>query len=241
MKYTDVISVLNKKASKNKAKLLMRFFKTGEGQYGEGDVFLGVTMPEERKVAKEFTDLPIGEVKKLLKSKYHECRMVALLILIQKYKSYSVAKPASAKGYGEVKHIFDVYVLNTKYINNWDLVDLSAPNIVGSYLSDKPRDILYKFAKSKSLWERRISVISTSYFIRQNDFKDTLKIAEILLPDKHDLIHKAVGWMLREVGKKNERVLCKFLDKNLTKMSRTALRYSIERFPEESRQYYLKK
>ena len=231
MKHTDVIYTLNKKADKDKARLLMRFFKTGKGQYGEGDVFIGVTVPEQRKIAREFRDLPISEIKKLLKSKYHECRLVALLILIQKYN----------KSVSYRTNIFNIYISNTKYINNWDLVDLSAPNIVGSYLSDKPRDILYEFARSKSLWKKRISIISTSYFIRQNDFKDTLKLVEILLSDKRDLIHKAVGWMLREVGNRDEAVLRKFLDKNLTKMSRTTLRYSIEKFPEESRQYYLKK
>jgi len=226
MKHTDVIKELNKLADKKKAKLLARFFKTGKGQYGYGDVFIGVTVPKQREVVKKFSDLPISESQKLLKSKIHEHRLTALLILVKQFEENQ-------------EKIFNLYLKNTKYINNWDLVDLSAPNIVGEYLYQKPRKILYKMAGSKSLWERRIAVLSTFYFIRQEDFKDCLKIAEILLEDKHDLIHKAVGWMLREVGKRDKKVLVQFLNKHLKKMPRTTLRYSIERFSEKERQKFL--
>ncbi|MEI6842903.1 MAG: DNA alkylation repair protein [bacterium] len=269
--YNNLISKLKKKSSKGKAKILSRFFKTGKGEYGEGDVFLGIVMPDQRNVAKQFVDLPFADVVKLLKSEIHECRMVALLILIQKYqissKTYAGLKHCTGRRaeHEEIrqqanilfsdqhmlrqksgmlrvqKQIFDLYIKNTKYINNWDLVDLSAPQIVGTYLLDKPRDILYTFAESKDLWKKRISIISTLTFIRQGDFGDTLKIAEMLLSDTHDLIHKAVGWMLREVGKKDEGTLRKFLDKHYSHIPRTALRYSIERFPEEMRLYYLRK
>jgi 3-methyladenine DNA glycosylase AlkD len=219
-------------ANKKKAKILQGFFKTGKGEYGEGDVFLGIMMPIQRQVTKKFIDLPIIEVEKLLKSKIHEERMVALLILVLKYEA--------GNDTGKEK-IFNVYLKNTKYINNWDLIDVTCPRIVGSYLLNKKRDVLYKLVKSKNLWNRRIAIVSTSYFIRNNDFKDTIKIAEILLKDNHDLIHKATGWMLREVGKRDEKELLKFLDKYYNKMARTMLRYSIERLEEKKRKYYLHK
>lgn len=232
MKFRDVVHELKKVSSVERAKNLSRYFKTSKGQYGCGDVFIGITVPDQRKVAKESTSLSLSETRKLLKSKIHEHRLTALLILVDKFnKEGSVAQ----------KQIVDLYLKNTKYINNWDLVDLSAPNIVGRYLFDKPRQILYKLAKSKNLWEKRISIISTMYFIKQGDFKDTLAISGLLLTDKHDLIHKAVGWMLREVGKKNEKILTKFIDDNFKNMSRTTLRYSIEKFSETKRQKYLNK
>ena len=214
-----------------RAELSQRFFKTGKGQYGEGDIFLGITTPMKRKIAKKFQDLSLTDTKKVLRSKFHGFRIVALCILMHKFK----------KGSSEdKKRIYNIYLDNTKYINSWDLVDISAPNIVGTYLLDKDRKVLYKLAKSKNLWKKRIAILSTYPFIRNNDFKDTLSISEILLNDDHDLIHKAVGWMLREVGNRDREVEEKFLDKYALKMQRTILRYAIEKFPEVKRLYYLK-
>lgn len=215
-------------ASPEKAKVLQRFFKTGPGQYGEGDIFLGIKVPVQRKVAKKYKDLPLPDVQQLLDSKIHEHRLVGLLILVYKYEK------------SKNKEIVDFYLSNTRNINNWDLVDLTAYKILGDYLLDKDRSILYDLAKSSDLWEKRISMISTAAFIRENDFNDTLKIAELLLNDKHDLIHKAVGWMLREVGKRNQEVEEKFLKKHYKNMPRTMLRYAIERFEEKKRKAYLR-
>jgi 3-methyladenine DNA glycosylase AlkD len=214
-----------------RAVLLQGFFKTGKGQYGEGDIFLGVTVPNTRIVAKKFTDLYIFEIEDLLYSKIHEERLCALLLLVEKYSK------TDEKG---KKEIFNFYIKNAKRVNNWDLVDLSAPKIAGGYLLDKDKKILYKFAKSKNLWEKRISILSTFWFIKYGKFKDSFKIAEILMNDKHDLIHKAVGWMLREIGKRNLVEEEKFLKKYYKKMPRTMLRYAIEKFPEEKRLQYLK-
>ncbi len=227
-------SILKQKSNPEKAKQLQRFFKTGKGEYGENDIFLGITVPEQRKIVKEFMELSIGEISLILGSKVHEKRLIALLILIEKYK-----KANKKKNEEEKKQIFDFYLKNTKNINNWDLVDLSAPNIIGNYLINKDRQILYKLANSIHLWEKRISVISTFAFIRNSEFEDSLKISEILLNDKHDLIHKAVGWMLREIGKKNEKILEDFLKKHYKNMPRTMLRYAIEKFPESKRKGYL--
>ncbi len=214
------------------AEVLQRFFKTGKGEYGEGDVFLGIKVPVQRKIAGEFKDLNIQKIQRLLNSKIHEERSVALFILISQY----------ARGEAKIKkQVYNFYLNNTKNINNWDLVDSSAPNIVGDYLLGKPRNILYKLAGSKNLWERRIAVVASYAFIKNNDFKDTIKIAEILLKDEHDLIHKAVGWMLREVGKKDEKALEKFLDKHYKIMPRTMLRYAIERLSDKKRKFYLRK
>lgn len=221
---------LQLKASPKKAKLLQGFFKTGKGDYGEGDKFLGINVPIQRKIALKY-DLNLEEIKNLLDSKIHDHRMVALFILIKKYqKSGSVEK----------KQIFNFYLRNTRNINNWDLVDLSSHKIVGKFLFNKDKKILYRLAKSKNLWEKRIAIISTFEFIRNNQFDDSLKIAEILLNDKHDLIHKAVGWMLREIGKKSLQAEEKFLKKYASKMPRTMLRYAIEKFSEKKRQKYLK-
>ncbi|OGD97460.1 DNA alkylation repair protein [Candidatus Curtissbacteria bacterium RIFCSPLOWO2_01_FULL_38_11b] len=233
MSNTDVNKLrieLRALADSKRARILGRFFKTGKGQYGEGDVFLGVTVPQSRKLAKKFGDLKISEIKVLLKSKIHEERLVALLNLVDQFQS------ADDKN---KKQIFDFYLKNTKYVNNWDLVDLTAEKIVGAYLLDKPKSILYKLAKSKNLWERRIAIVATYYFIKNNEFDDTLKIAKLLLFDNHDLLHKAVGWMLREVGKKDQRVLEKFLKENYKNIPRTTLRYAIERFGQKLRQAYL--
>ncbi len=221
---------LKSKASSKKAKLLQRYFKTGKGQYGEGDIFLGLSSVVMRPIAKKYRDLKIGEIKKLLKSKIHEERQTALLILVHKYEKGSGA---------DKKQIFNFYLKNTKYINNWDLVDLSAPKIIGDYLLDKNRKILYKLAKSKNLWERRIAVLATFAFIKKNQFAEVLKISKMLLNDNHDLIHKAVGWMLREVGKQSVRTLEKFLKTHHRKMPRTMLRYAVERFIEGKKRGYL--
>ncbi|MDP3955079.1 MAG: DNA alkylation repair protein [bacterium] len=230
MSYRSLVSEIQKQKNLQKAKILQRFFKTGKGEYGEGDIFLGLTVPLERQIAKNYSHLPLSDLQKLLKSKIHEHRLVTLLILVGQYKK------ANEK---TKKEIFDFYLDNTKNISNWDLVDLSAPNIVGDFLLDKDREILSKLAKSSCLWERRIAVLATYAFIKASGFSDTLKIAEILLKDKHDLIHKAVGWMLREVGKRDEGILDKFLKENLPKIPRTTLRYAIERFPETKRKSYL--
>jgi 3-methyladenine DNA glycosylase AlkD len=213
-----------------KAKKLSGFFKTGKGQYGEGDVFLGIPVPEQRKVSKKYIDLSMKDLQELLSSRIHEHRLTALLILVTKYEK------ADNPGKEE---IFNFYLKNTEYINNWDLVDLSAPKIVGDYLYKKDRSILFKLAKSNNLWERRIAILSTFTFIRHNDFEDALSISEQLLHDEHDLIHKAVGWMLREIGKRDQEIEERFLSKYCMQMPRTMLRYAIEKFDENKRKYYL--
>ncbi|MFA5931864.1 MAG: DNA alkylation repair protein [Candidatus Paceibacterota bacterium] len=230
MNSVDVIKELKLLANPLKAKILQRFFKTGKGEYAEGDKFLGITVSAQRVVAKKYINLNLNDVRKLLVSGMHEHRFVALEILVFKYEN------AKEKEKGE---IVKFYLKNKKNINNWDLVDTSAPYILGDYLLKQDRSVLYKLVKSKTLWDRRIAIISTFAFIRNNDFKDTLKLARILLPDKHDLIHKAVGWMLREVGKKSEPTLEKFLNENITNMPRTTLRYSIERLRDDKRKMYL--
>jgi 3-methyladenine DNA glycosylase AlkD len=214
----------------HRAKNLSWFFKTGKGQYGEGDIFLGIPVPEQRKIAKRYVDLSLEDLHELLNSKVHEHRFTALVILISKYRK--------AEESGK-KEIFDFYLRNTENVNNWDLVDLSAPRIVGDYLINRERSILYKLAKSDSLWERRISILSTFTFIYNNDFEDALNISELLLHDEHDLIHKAVGWALREIGKRDQNVEERFLAKHCLHMPRTMLRYAIEKFDEEKRKRYL--
>jgi len=217
-------------ATSKKAAVLQRFFKTGPGQYGEGDRFLGVVVPDIRKVVREFRDAPLADVTGLLRSVWHEDRLLALLILVGQFE----------RGEDPLrKKVCSLYLKNTKYINNWDLVDLSAPKIVGPYLDGGSRALLYRLVRSKNLWERRIAILATFHFIRQNDFDDTLALSEKLLADDHDLVHKAVGWMLREVGKRDVVVLERFLKKHLRNMPRTALRYAIERFPEPKRKKYL--
>lgn len=228
-----VLKEIRSKKDKNKAKILSRFFKTGKGQYGEGDIFLGLTVPISRKIAQKYKNISKVEIALLLKNKIHEVRLIAILVLVYKYKIGSKK---------EKKEIVDFYLKNTKYINNWDLVDLSAYYIIGDYLLEKNnRNILLKLVYSENLWEQRIAIISTFAFIKKGDVKWTFKIAKMYLDHKHDLIHKATGWMLREAGKKNCIELCKFLDINLHKMPRTMLRYSIEKFPEHIRKEYLKK
>ncbi len=228
----SVKSDLQALADPEKAAILSRFFKTGKGQYGEGDIFLGIVVPKQRAVAKRYTGLGLKDIGKLLSSKIHELRLVALLILVNKYKK------ADEVGKGEIA---DFYLKHTKRINNWDLVDLSAPKILGDYLLDKDRSLLYRLVRSKNLWERRISIMSTFAFIGKNDFGDTLRISEILIGDDHDLIHKAVGWMLREVGKKDLKTEEDYLKEHCRRMPRTMLRYAIERFDESKRRFYLAK
>jgi 3-methyladenine DNA glycosylase AlkD len=209
---------------------LARFFKTGPGQYGEGDVFIGVRVPVTRRVAKEFRSLPFDELERLLHSEIHEERLAALVILtLQAAKADAAAK----------RRIYELYLANTRHINNWDLVDLSAPQLVGAHLEDRSRGPLYRLARSRWLWDRRISILATFHFIRRGDFGDALAIAEMLLADKEDLIHKAVGWMLREVGKRNCATLQGFLDRHHRVMPRTMLRYAIEKLPERKRRAYL--
>lgn len=224
-------SELQKLANKKYAEHALRFFKTGKGEYGEGDKFLGIRVPVLRKLVKTYRGISLDKILILLKSKFHEERMVALFFLVDMFK----------RGEGENKKtICRIYLDNTKYINNWDLVDTTAWHIVGAFLYDKDRKPLYTLARSNNLWERRIAILSTFYFIREDEFKDTLKLAEILLHDNEDLMHKAVGWMLREVGKRNLKKEEAFLEKHYASMPRTMLRYAIEKFPEKRRQMYLK-
>jgi len=234
MKAKDVIKDLNFYADKEKANLLQRFFKTGKGEYGEGDIFIGIVVPNIRIVARKYKDLTFPEIQKLLNSKIHEHRLTALFILTYKYpKADEKLK----------KEIVEFYLKNTKQINNWDLIDLSSVEILGEYFLEHKasKRVLLKFSKSKSLWERRISIISTFTLIRNRQFGDSLKIAETLLNDKEDLIHKAVGWMLREIGKRDLETEEEFLKKHYQKMPRTMLRYAIEKFPEDKRKFYLLK
>lgn len=268
-------------ANPEKAKLLQRFFKTGKGEYAEGDLFLGIMVPQSREIAKKYSGLDLRQLKELIASKFHEERLIALFILINKYKTTN-----------HKKIIFHFYLKNMKYINNWDLVDLSAPGIVGEHLyainsrlthsldnslepsgntsiknkyksfssagryplkdlketlkklsreESRAIDVLFCLANSKSIWERRIAVLATFQFVKYRRFGESLMLAEMLLNDQHDLIHKAVGWMLREVGKRDVDTEIEFLDKYSSKMPRTMLRYAIERFPEKLRMAYLKK
>ena len=217
-------------ASPETAAIQQSFFKTGKGQYGEGDVFLGIKVPVLRALAKQQRDAGLDTVAVLLASRYHEERVFALLLLMQFYQRADVAGKQAA---------FDLYLGSTPRINNWDLVDISAPHIVGKHLEGRPRKVLQQMAKSASLWERRIAIIATFHFIRLNDFDDTLRVSKILLRDEHDLMHKAVGWMLREVGKRDLSTEEAFLKTHYQSMPRTMLRYAIERFPEQKRKNYL--
>ena len=227
---TAVRKALRDAANPKDAVFLQRFFKTGPGQYGEGDQFLGIRVPATRTLARQFADLPLAEIEKLLGDKWHEARLLALVLLVGRYERGDDA---------ERRRVYRLYLANTDRINNWDLVDLSAPNIVGAHLEPRPRAPLDKLAKSKSLWERRIAIVATYWFIRRRQFGDTFRISTALLGDRHDLIHKAVGWMLREVGKRDEAALESYLDLHATTMPRTALRYSIERMTPERRAHYM--
>ena len=230
-----LLSDLKSLSNPSKAKLLSGFFKTANGQYGEGDKFLGITVPQSRIIAKNYSGIiTLDGIKSLLNNKFHEVRLVSLLILIDKFEK-SVTNTSKSI-------IVDFYLSHTEGINNWDLVDLSAPRILGNYLVDKnDRGILYKLVKSSNLWEKRISIISTLALIKNNQFDDTIKISELLLDDSHDLIHKACGWMLREMGKMNEKVLLGFLDRYHKVMPRTMLRYSLERLSKKNKKHYMEK
>lgn len=220
-------------SSPQKIKIFERFFKTGKGGYAEGDKFAGLTVPESKMIAKKYSKiLNLEDLTELLKSKIHEERIIAIILLKEKYK----------KGEEKIKEeIFNIYIGSTKHINNWDIVDISAEHIVGDFLENKKKDLLYDFSKSESLWERRISIMSTFGYIKKGKPELTLELAEMLLEDKHDLIHKAVGWMLRETGKRcSQELLEEFLKKHYKRIPRTALRYAIEKFPEELRKKYLK-
>jgi 3-methyladenine DNA glycosylase AlkD len=230
----DLTEELKGSANPEKAKGYQRFFKTGKGEYGEGDVFLGLTTPQQKEIIKKYSNLDFNDLQKLLDSKIHEYRSVALGILVNKYKK-------AKKDNLEKRRIYEFYMKNTKNINNWDLVDLSAPKIVGDFLMKEGTDTLRILAKSDNLWERRIAIVSTLTFIKNGKLGETLAISEMLLHDKHDLIHKATGWMLREVGKKNKNVLEIFLTSRNKEMPRTMLRYSIEKFSPEERKKWMAK
>ncbi len=221
---------LKKESNKEQAVNLQRFFKTGKGEYGEGDIFYGIKVPVQRSIAKKYRDLPLSVLQELLNSPVHEERLISLFILVDQY----------SRGDEILKEkIYRFYLKNTRKINNWDLVDLSAPKVVGAHLLNRDKSILFKLAASSNLWEKRISILSTMFFIKHLHFETTFRIAEILLNDKHDLIHKGVGWMLREVGNKDLPEEEKFLKRYYRQMPRTMLRYAIEKFPETKRKAYL--
>jgi 3-methyladenine DNA glycosylase AlkD len=228
----NIIKDLKKLADPEKVKILSSFFKTGKGQYGEGDIFWGIKVPDQRKIVnKYFRQADIQDIERLLDSEVHEERLTGALLIVKKYTSKDSDK----------KRLYDLYIKKIDRINNWDLVDLTAPKIVGDYLFDKDRTTIIKLSDSGKLWQERISVLSTFYFIRQGEYKPTLELVKKFLTHKHDLMHKACGWMLRETGKKDYNTLYAFLEEYSTKMPRTMLRYAIERFDKDTRQYFLKK
>lgn len=215
-----------------KARILSRFFKTGKGEYGEGDIFHGITVPEQRRIAIKYQNAPFDDLHELMTDRIHEHRLVAIFILIGQYNKADTS--------GKIACV-DFYLQHIPYINNWDLIDLSAGKILGDHLLDRDKSILYGFARSENLWKRRIAMLATFAFIRNNRYEDSLKIAEILLQDQHDLIHKAVGWMLREIGKRDQPAEEEFLGRYYKIMPRTMLRYAIERFDKKKREFYLQK
>jgi len=227
----DVKNALRGYASAERALVSKRYFKTGKGEYGEGDVFIGVTVPHQRIVAQRYRSLALAELKKLLKDKVHECRLTALLILVERFSKGTPQERAI---------IVKLCLSHTRYINNWDLVDSSARDIIGAYCSGKSRRILYRLARSKALWERRIAIVATHYFIGMGELKDTFAIAELLLSDTEDLMHKATGWMLREAGKKDRGALIRFLKAHVSRMPRTMLRYAIEHFSRAERNMWMR-
>ncbi len=228
----DITAELRTLGNEEKSRHLSSFFKTGEGQYGYGDKFLGIPVPQTRGVAKRHKDTALADAVALLSSEWHEARLCALLIMAEKMKK--------ARN-DDARRIFDTYLDNTAHINNWDLVDLSAPYIAGRYLLYKPRDVLYKLAASHLLWDNRIAIVSTYTFIKNNDLDDTFSLAQLLLGHKHDLMHKAVGWMLREAGKRDMARLRAFVDSHWHEMPRTMLRYAIEKYPEDERRSVLER
>lgn len=223
---------LEKEANPKRAAVLQRFFRTGKGEYAEGDRFLGITVPKTREIAKQFSGMGFSEIKNHLLSEFHEERLAALLVLVEKFRKGNEQ---------EKKKVFDFFLANTKNVNNWDLVDLTADKIVGSYLLDRNKKILFKLAESENIWKRRIAVVATFAFIKNNRLEETFSIVQKMLADKQDLIHKACGWMLRETGKKDSTALEHFLEKHSKEMPRTMLRYAIERMPETKRKRLLTK
>jgi 3-methyladenine DNA glycosylase AlkD len=221
---------LRKVSTRARAKISQRFFKTGPGEYGEGDRFLGTTVPDLRKLSVKYEAVSLKDLTALLKSPWHEERLLALLILVRQYER---GNQSARNG------IHKLYLGHTRHINNWDLVDLSADAIVGAHLYEGDRTLLHKLAQSRSVWERRIAVLASFHYIKKGEYEDTLTITELLLRDEHDLIHKAVGWMLREIGKRDQAVEERFLKTHAARMPRTMLRYAIERFPEPLRRRYL--
>ena len=233
MSASTIISALKAAGSAEKALHLSRFFKTGPGQYGEGDCFLGVVVPENRRISKAYLDLPYDDLQEMLNSKWHEVRLSALIILVERFKR----KRTSVEERDEIYHF---YLKNACRCNNWDLVDLSCPTIVGRHLlENSDRSVLYQLAKSDNLWEQRISIVSTITFIRSGQFEDTINLAKLLMNHKHDLMHKAIGWMLREIGKKDRQILNEFLNEYAALLPRTSLRYAIEHHSAEERKYYM--
>lgn len=230
MSAAAVVRALRELADPKKAAFLQRYFKTGPGEYGEGDVFLGVTVPNSRRVARQFREISLSQVERLLRSDLHEPRLVALLILVDQY---------ACGGVREKNAIFKLYFANVKFINNWDLIDTSARDIVGAHVYGKNDALLSRLAKSKKWNERRIAVIATQFFIRRNDFACTLKLARMLLRDDHDLLHKAVGWMLREIGDRDAAALRSFLSSHAHEMPRTMLRYAIEKLSDAERKRWM--
>jgi len=237
---------LEAKSDPSRAAILQKYFKTGQGEYAEGDLFLGVRVPEVRKIASKYRNLELNAVCELLTSLIHEERFLALVIMVNQFSRVGGAGTSRVTGGADgadgarKRHYYQTYMAHLEYINHWDLVDTSAMHIPGAYLFDRAREPLYELAGSDHLWSRRVAIISTYYFIKRDDFEDTLALAEILLHDPHDLMHKAVGWMLREVGKRDRAVEEEFLARTYREMPRTMLRYAIEKFPEELRQAYLK-
>jgi len=232
MKAIEIQTELKKYVDVLKKESLPKFFKTGKGEYGEGDCFLGITVPDIRMVAKKYKSVELDEINVLLDSEYHECRMCVLMLLIERFKKADEE---------ERTDIYYFYLSKTERINNWDLVDLSAPFIVGEYIKNKSRKDLYKLAASSILWEQRIAVVSSITLIRNNDFIDIIKLSELLLHHPHDLMQKAIGWMLREMGKRDKDLLIQFLEKYHKEMPRTMLRYSIEKFSDEERKFFMRR
>lgn len=228
--YDNIMAELTALANEEKVRVLSGFFKTGKGQYGEGDKFLGIPVPQTRGVARRYKNAPLSVAVSLLGSELHEVRLCALLIMVEKMKK---------AGADDAREIFETYLANTRRINNWDLVDLSAPQIVGGYLKDKPHDLLYRLADSSLLWDNRIAMVSTYTFIKAGQLDDTFMLAQKLIAHPHELMHKAVGWMLREAGKRDFGRLRSFVDEHWREMPRTMLRYAIEKFPENERKEVL--
>ena len=231
MTVQDIQKRLQKLGDKKRAAISQRFFKTGPGEYGEGDKFIGIRVPVLRALVKEYADLSVAQILILLRSHIHEERLLALLLLVDSFSKGDDAARTS---------IYELYLKNTEFVNNWDLVDSSAEHIVGAYLMDRSKAVLYRLAESEDMWERRISVISPFHFIKRHEFSETLKVSKMLLFDRQDLIHKATGWMLREIGKRQLQTEESFLKAHYKNMPRTMLRYAIEKFPEQKRQRYLK-